>query len=253
MHFSNRFFIQFFKYIIKKNKNMKKALIVWGGWDGHTPKETAQLFERELKKNNFDVMVADNWNITEKIDMFGLDLIIPLWTMGEITEEHRNNVLKAVASGVGIAGCHGGMNDAFRNDTWWQFMTGSQWVEHPGGDGIEYEVNIKAISNPITDGIKDFIVKSEHYYIHVDPCVEVLATTKFPNAPGLNMFNPICDVPVVYTKLCGYGRVFYTSLGHTYKIFEDYKDAKTIMVRGMIWAANGKIRNGDLKQFKTWG
>ena len=42
------------------------------------------------------------------------------------------------AAGCGIAGCHGGMCDAFRQDVEWQFMTGGQWVSHPGGDGVEY-------------------------------------------------------------------------------------------------------------------
>ena len=60
---------------------------------------------------------------------------------------------------VGIAGNHGGMCDAFRNNVEWQFMTGGNWVAHPGNDGTEYEVNIKQSSSPIVKGIADFMVR----------------------------------------------------------------------------------------------
>ena len=95
--------------------------------------------------------------------------------MGEIDTKVRENIVKAVAAGTGLAGCHGGMCDAFRNDVEWQFMTGGQWVSHPGGDGISYEVNIRKGSSPIVEGLEDFPVCSEQYYLHVDPAVEVLA------------------------------------------------------------------------------
>ncbi len=157
--------------------------------------------------------------------------------MGEISEEYAVNVANAVEEGVGIAGCHGGMCDAFRNNTTWQFLTGSQWVAHPGNDGVEYTVNIKKnSSSPIIEGIEDFAVKSEQYYIHIDPCVNVLATTRFPTVDGPHAANGIVDVPVVYTKLWGRGRVFYNSLGHNASVF-DIPEARKLMRNGFLWAA----------------
>jgi type 1 glutamine amidotransferase len=162
-----------------------------------------------------------------------------MWTMGTIRREQLLPVLEAVASGVGLAGCHGGMCDAFRNETEWQFMTGGQWVAHPGNDGTPYTVNIrKNGSSPIVDGLGDFIMKSEQYYVHVDPAVNVLATTRFPTAKGYHTTNGEADVPVTWTKMWGYGRVFYTSLGHHNDIFDVF-EAQEMMVRGMLWAAAG--------------
>ena len=158
--------------------------------------------------------------------------------MGKITQEQLQPVLAAVESGVGLAGCHGGMCDAFRESTDWQFMTGSQWVAHPGNDGVEYMVYIKRGSSPIVEGIPDFKVASEQYYIHVDPAVEVLATTIFP-APGTSgphTANGPVEVPVMYTKRWGKGRVFYSSLGHHADIF-DIPEALETMRRGFLWAA----------------
>ena len=136
---------------------MSKALIVWGGWDGHEPEQVAAIFERILKEEQFEVEVSntlESYADAEKLR--GLDLIVPLWTMGQIEQELVNNVSAAVQSGVGLAGLHGGMCDAFRNNVDWQFMTGGQWVAHPGNDGVEYMVNMKRGSSPLLDHIEDF-------------------------------------------------------------------------------------------------
>ncbi len=218
----------------------QKALIVWGGWDGHEPKLVAGRFETVLRKEGFDVEVSDSLDSFLDLEkLMGLDLIVPVWTMGEITKEQTEPVVEAVASGVGMAGCHGGMCDSFRNSVQWQFMTGGNWVAHPGGDGVEYRVEMKNSSSPLVEGITDFTVKSEQYYLHVDPAVEVLATTRFPEVKWFHSTNRKVDMPVVWTKRWGHGRVYYNSLGHHNDIF-DIPEALELMRRGMLWAAEGR-------------
>lgn len=219
---------------------MKKALIVQGGWEGHEPKKVAEIFQRTLGQCDFEVEVSDTLDaFLDKEKLKGLDLIVPIWTGGKISREQVQSVIEAVGSGVGIAGCHGGLCDAFRESVEWQFMTGGNWVSHPGGDGVRYTVNIKKGSSPIVEGIDDFEVESEQYYLHVDPAVEVLATTRFPVANWYHAANGHVDVPVVWTKRWGLGRVFYCSLGHHADIF-DIPEALEIMRRGFLWAAEGK-------------
>ena len=218
-----------------------KALIVWGGWPGHEPELVARRFTRLLQENGFEVEVADTLEAFLDVEhLKQLDLIVPLWTMGTITPEQCAAVLEAVASGVGIAGTHGGMCDAFRQDVNWQFMTGAQWIAHPGNDGTKYRVNIRrGASSPIIDGIEDFDVVSEQYCLHVDPCINVLATTRLPVKGGYHVTNGEYDMPVLYTKMWGYGRVFYSALGHHDDVF-DIPEAQETMLRGMLWAAEGK-------------
>ncbi|MBD8836771.1 ThuA domain-containing protein [Paenibacillus sp. CFBP 13594] len=219
---------------------MSKALIVWGGWDGHEPEQVAAIFERILKEEQFEVEVSNTLeSYADAEKLMGLDLIVPLWTMGQIEQELVNNVSAAVQSGVGLAGIHGGMCDAFRNNVDWQFMTGGQWVAHPGNDGVEYVVNMKRGSSPLLDHIEDFQVKSEQYYLHVDPAVEVLATTRFPVVTGPHAANGPVDMPVVWTKRWGAGRVFYNSLGHHADIV-DMKPVTEMMRSGFKWTAAGK-------------
>ena len=222
---------------------MKKALIFQGGWDGHEPQLTSKRFAGLLEKNGIAAEIYDTLDcLADYEKLLTYDLIVACWTGGELKWEYSQNVSEAVARGVGLAGCHGGMCDAFRNDTNWQFMTGGQWVSHPGGDGVEYTVNIRRGTSPLVEGLEDFTVKSEHYYLHVDPAIEVLATTRFPNA-GVNYYhsaNKPIDMPVIWTKYWGLGRVFYNSLGHHDDIFVNSPNAEILMERGMVWAAGGK-------------
>jgi type 1 glutamine amidotransferase len=213
---------------------MKKALLVWGGWSGHEPKQCVDIFAPYLQTQGYDVEVSDNLDVyLDKAKMASLALVVPVWTMGTITHEQETGLLEAVKGGVGIAGWHGGMGDSFRNNTEYQFMVGGQWVAHPGGV-IDYKVNITHHTDPITAGLKDFKMHSEQYYMHVDPANEVLATTTFGGEYAPWIKGTV--MPVVWKRTWGAGRVFYTSLGHIAKDF-DVVEALTIVQRGMLWAS----------------
>lgn len=221
--------------------SLKKSIIFQGGWDGHEPALVANRFKGLLEKNGYQCEVYDHQDVLNDLTfLMSLDLIVPCWTMGEIMPEYVKNISKAVAAGTGLAGCHGGMCDAFRNDVEWQFMTGGQWVSHPGGDGVDYTVNICKSSSSIVEGLEDFPVCSEHYYLHIDPAVEVLATTRFPIVDYYHIANKPVDMPVAWTKFWGNGRVFYCSLGHHDDVFDKSPGAQILMERGLLWAAKGK-------------
>ncbi|NOY79717.1 MAG: ThuA domain-containing protein [Kiritimatiellaeota bacterium] len=209
----------------------RKALVVWGGWAGHTPEECADLFAPWLESQGFDVVVSATLDAYADSDlMASLNLIVPIWTMGQISREQERGLLAAVRAGAGIAGWHGGMCDSFRNNTEYQWMTGGQWVAHPGGCVPEYEVHITDPNHPITRGVSDFTLRNtEQYYLHVDPSNRVLATTEFDIGDGVVM-------PYVWTRTWGEGRVFYAAFGHTHKDF-DVPEAREIVQRGMLWAA----------------
>lgn len=213
---------------------MKKALMVWGGWEGHEPKQGVDIFAPFLREHGFDVAIADSLEAYEDLaKLQGYDLISQTWTMGQITDTQEKNLLAAIESGVGFAGWHGGMGDSFRNNPTYQFMVGGQWVAHPGNI-IDYTVNIIKPSDPIMSGLKDFNVKSEHYYMHVDPSNDVLATTTF-NGAHVPWVEGVV-MPVVWKRPWGKGRVFYSSLGHVAKDF-DVPEVQEIMKRGLVWAS----------------
>lgn len=225
---------------------MKKALIFRGGWEGHEPVPVSLRLGSLLEKAGMQVDIFDGVQcLSDKEKLLEYDLIVPCVTMGEIPDNYVENVSYAVSRGVGLAGCHGGMCDAFRSSTDWQFITGGQWVAHPGNDGVEYMVNICCKDNPITNGIDDFKVCSEQYYLHVDPAIQILATTRFPVASGYHCTNKPVDMPVAWTKYWGQGRVFYCSIGHNAGVFDSCSSFELLMQRGMEWASCGKENSFD--------
>ena len=213
-----------------------KALIVYGGWKGHEPDKVAPILAKALGENDVEVELADTLDSLNELEpLLGLDLIVPVWTMGKLAGPQCQSLCGAVEAGVGIAGVHGGMGDSFREATLYQFMVGGQFVAHPGGQ-IDYRVHIVDHVDPITAGLGHFDYHSEQYYMHVDPSNHVLATTMVEHNG--------CTMPVVWKRAYGKGRVFYSSLGHAAAEF-DVPEALTIITRGMLWAAEGKQAAGD--------
>jgi type 1 glutamine amidotransferase len=215
---------------------MKSALIVYGGWAGHDPEECAAIYRRWLHEDGFAVRTATETSAFADPSIHDLSLIIPIFTMSKIEKAEAENLTKAVESGVGLAGHHGGMSDAFRESVDYQFMVGGQWVAHPGNI-IDYQVDITKPEDPIMSGLKAFPYTSEQYYMHVDPSNEVLATTTFTGEHAGWIDGVV--MPVVWKRRHGAGKVFHMTLGHQAKEFENSNMA-TIMRRGMNWAARAE-------------
>ena len=214
----------------------KKVLMVYGGWDGHDPKQTAHLFAGLLEDAGLDVTLSETLDSFLDAELMGsVDMVVPTFTMSTITREQEAGLLHAIREGgVNAGGWHGGMADAFRDNTEYQFMVGGQWVAHPG-NVIDYRVNVTDQDHPITAGIPDFDMHSEQYYMHTDPSNEVLATTTFGGEHAAWIDGTV--MPVVWTRSYGLGKVFYCSLGHVIADF-DVPEAREIVRRGLLWAAD---------------
>jgi hypothetical protein len=212
---------------------MKQALIVWGGWAGHEPEACAHTVGALLRPHGFEVRLATGTQAFADPALPALDLIVPIITMSKIEKAEALALSDAVRAGVGMAGFHGGMCDAFRDSVDYQFITGGQWVAHPGGI-IDFRVNVVRRDDPVMHGIDDFDYRSEQYYMHVDPSNHVLATTTFSgqHAPWIEGVV----MPVVWKRRHGQGRVFYSALGHVAAEF-DHPSMRSIIERGMLWAA----------------
>lgn len=213
---------------------MKRSLMVWGGWEGHEPRQCVDIFAPLMEAAGFEVDISDSLDVYLDAErMRSYAVITQVYTMSTITREQEQGLLDAIDGGVGFAGWHGGMADAFRNNTNYQFMVGGQWVAHPGNI-IDYTVNITDREDPITAGLKDFAMHSEQYFMHIDPSNEVLATTTFSGQYCAWIDGVV--MPVVWKRRWGAGRIFYASVGHVAADF-DVPEAKEIVRRGMLWAA----------------
>ncbi len=212
---------------------MREALIVWGGWSGHEPEQGSAIVSAMLEEEGFKVYVEDTTEAFADPAIRDMHLIVPIVTMSKIEKEELDNLTAAIEGGVGLAGYHGGMSDAFREAVEYQFMVGGQWVAHPG-NVIDFRVNVKKGDDPIMEGIADFDYHSEQYYMHVDPRIEVLATTTFSGEHA--WWTKDVVMPVVWKHSYGKGRVFHSTLGHVSSEFQ-VPEMRTIVRRGLLWAA----------------
>jgi uncharacterized protein len=215
----------------------KRALFVYGGWEGHEPAKCRDLWVPWLEGQGFEVQVSANHDPYADAALMGrLDLVVQTWTMGTIAKEPLRGLVEAVRGGLGFAGWHGGIVDAYRQETDYQFMVGGQFVAHPGGM-IDFTVHVADPQDPIMAGIADFKVRTEQYYMHVDPNNRVLATTAFTGEHASWIAG--ATMPVVWKRLHGKGRVFFSALGHQASDFS-VREVGEITRRGLLWAGEGR-------------
>ena len=212
---------------------MRKALIVWGGWAGHEPEAGAATVGAMLREDGFEVEITSDYAAFGAPDLKHLSLVVPIITSDVIDRDHILNLVAAVRSGVGLASYHGGLATSFRDQINFHYLTGVQWVQHPG-DIVDYRVHVEKPFDPIMAGISDFDYHSEQYYLHYDPSIDILATTLFTGehdaaTTGIKM-------PVVFKRQFGAGRIFYSALGHVVAEFAN-PEMRTILRRGLNWAA----------------
>ncbi|HEY6738193.1 MAG TPA: ThuA domain-containing protein [Actinopolymorphaceae bacterium] len=215
----------------------RRALVVRGGWEGHVPVESTDRFVPFLENEGFTVRIEDDLDVyLEAEELSRTDLVLQIWTMGEITAAQREGLDAAVRAGTGFAGWHGGIADAFRADLEYNFMVGGQFISHPHGF-TDYEVTVvpEKASHPIVAGIDRFEVHTEQYYVHADPSNDVLATTTFAHHEKYPWIEGV-QMPVVWTRPWGAGRVFVCTVGHKLDDL-DTPEVRTIIEKGLLWAS----------------
>ena len=216
---------------------IRQALIVRGGWEGHSPVEATDRFIPFLKENGFSIEVHDGPDVyadTEKLAT--VDLVLQCYTQGVATDEQVLSLSAAVRAGTGLAGWHGGIVDSFRGSPDYLHLTGGQWAAHPGGF-VEYEVVVagERSSHPIMAGLDRWRLNTEQYWVLTDELNDVLATTTFPVGPETPWREEL-TCPAVWTRQWGQGNVFVSTMGHKLEDL-DHPDVRTLTERGLLWAS----------------
>ena len=228
---------------------MKSALVVRGGWDGHQPVEATDLFIPYLRENGYDVRIEDSPKVYADAEyMAGVDLIMQCMTMSTIERDELAGLEAAVRAGTGLAGWHGGIADSYRNSSDYLHLIGGQFACHPGKHPDEligeqsdnyrpYTINMLpgAAEHPITVGIDDFELVTEQYWVLNDSYLDVLATTTQAVRPWDPWTRPVVS-PAIWTRQWGQGRIFVTTAGHRVEILQD-PNVETIIRRGLLWAS----------------
>jgi hypothetical protein len=236
----------------------RSALVVRGGWEGHSPVEATDRFVPFLEETGFAVRVEDSPEVYTDADaLAGIDLVMQCYTMGTASNEAVAGLRTAIAAGTGFGGWHGGIADSFRNTSDYLHLVGGQFVDHPAripghrtGDPsdnyVTYTVNIRpeTADHPIVAGLEDFELDTEQYWVLTDDYIDVLATTTLAARPEDPWHRPV-TAPAIWTRNWGAGRIFVATPGHSPDIL-DHPTVRTVIERGLLWAArepSGPPRN----------
>ncbi len=219
------------------NTRNRRALVVRGGWEGHSPVEATDRFIPFLKENGFSVEVHDTPEVyADAATLAATDLVVQCYTQGVATDEQVLGLSAAVQAGTGMAGWHGGIVDSFRGSPDYLHLTGGQWAAHPGGF-VEYEAVVvgERADHPIVSGLDRWQLDTEQYWVLTDALNDVLATTTFPVGPDTPWREEL-TCPAVWTRQWGKGRVFVSTIGHKLEDL-DIPDIRTMTQRGLLWAS----------------
>ena len=219
------------------DSHTRRALVVRGGWEGHSPVEATERFMPFLRDHGFSVEVCEDLGVYDDAPAVAAnDLVIQCWTQGEITEQQVENLSSAVRRGTGFAGWHGGIVDAFRAMPEYLQLTGGQFATHPGGiKDHDVQVVPERADHPIVAGLDRWTQHTEQYWSLADSMNDVLATTCF-RAEDDTPWREDVTAPAVWTRQWGRGRVFVSTIGHTPEDL-DVPAVRTLTERGLLWAS----------------
>jgi type 1 glutamine amidotransferase len=215
----------------------RNALVVRGGWEGHSPREATDSFLPFLNEEGYDVHTSGTLDAYADPDlMAGTDLIVQCWTQGTISREQLAGLSEAITAGTGFAGWHGGIADSFRNSSDYLHLVGGQFACHPGGF-VDYaiEVSAEGRGHPIVEGFTKVEVHTEQYWVLADAYSQVLATTTLPSRPGDPWRDAVVS-PAVWARRWGAGRIVVCTVGHRLEDL-DVPEIRAIVERGMTWAS----------------
>ena len=230
--------------------NERTALVVRGGWAGHEPVQATDLFIPHLRAHGFAVEVADSpAPYADPELMARTDLVVQCMTMATIAPEEVAGLVTAVAAGTGLAGWHGGIADAFRSSADYLQLIGGQFAAHAARCGpeertgdqsdnyVRHRITLTPAAgrHPITEGLADFELDTEQYWVLTDDLNDVLATTTTEPRPWAPWHRPV-TAPAVWTRRWGQGRVFVATPGHTVAVLQE-PNVRTIVERGLLWAS----------------
>jgi len=220
-----------------ENVAPRRALVVRGGWEGHSPVEATERFIPFLEESGFSVDIWDGPDAyADRQLLAAADLVLQCYTQGEATDEQVTNLSDAVRAGTGLAGWHGGVVDSFRGSPDYLHLTGGQWAAHPGGF-VDYEVQVvdERRDHPVVEGLDRWKHHTEQYWCLTDDLNDVLATSRF-EATRDTPWREDLVVPAVWTRQWGAGRVFVSTIGHKLEDL-DVPEVRTLTERGLLWAA----------------
>ena len=144
--------------------------------------------------------------------------------VGELTNTQERGLLSFVDSGGGFFGLHTAAA-SFRECEGYHRMLNGFFNGH--SPHMKFTVTVSDPGDPITEGLADFEVTDELYYLKHDPG---------KSHHLLQAYDETRDETHVmaFKHTCGEGRVFFFALGHDMAVLEN-PNFQQVVLRGALW------------------
>lgn len=204
----------------------------------HRFEEMGPHIQEALETDRIEVTLTTDRD--ELVDLSGYDVVLDYLTDSTLDEAQREGLLSFVETGGGYFGLHcasdltstepddpdeviDGRDEPFPE---LRELIGGHFLTHP--EKSTYDVRVVDTHHPITASLPDLRVFDEAYVVDVDlEAVRVLARMDHPDH---------ADMPVLWVRDHGDGRVCYCSIGHTVSTVTD-PDVGELLRRAVRWVA----------------
>ncbi|MBC8218685.1 MAG: ThuA domain-containing protein [Planctomycetes bacterium] len=218
-----------------------KVLLITGDDVGAHPWREISETTREIlvASKKFDVKVCEDPLILEsETALKAYDVIvftIYARSMPMPPEQAKKNLMDFVKSGKGFFVQHLATASFAKWDEFGK-LCGRKWIMGTSGHGprVPFQAKITDQKHPITAGLDDFIVDDELYAkLQGTGEINVLVTADSDWSKKTE--------PLIFTLNYGKGRTVHNAFGHDGKALMT-PNVKKIIVRGVEWAATGKVK-----------
>ncbi|MBN1446155.1 MAG: ThuA domain-containing protein [Candidatus Omnitrophica bacterium] len=206
---------------------MKKVLYVYGGGPHPTEWIGGKISGLLDAGGKFKMEMTTDFDMFASLKESGYDaVIIYTATFNDALKGKREEgLLGFVREGGGLVGLHSAAF-SFRESRSYIEMLNAEYFKHP--DIHEFKISIADKAHYITEGMADFSVYDEMYHLqNYDPSKATL------------LFKTVWegkDIPLVFARDYGKGRLVYVANGHTKEAWENSEFQK-IIVRAITYTA----------------
>lgn len=190
--------------------------------DGNGKYITAMLNETVNIKADF----SQDYNVlADGLDAY--QTVLFYTDVGELTSEQEKGLLSYISSGGGFFGLHTAAASFSKSEGYHGMLNGFFNGHSPY---MNFTVNVSDADHPITQGLDDYEVKDELYYLKHNPDT---------SHHLMHAYDSTKDETHVmaFHHTHGEGRVFYYALGHDMVVLEN-PSFQEVIRRGVLWVGN---------------
>jgi predicted dehydrogenase len=217
-------------------RSRKKKILMHVGGPYHDGQAAAKIFQAYIEKNAGRYKL----DVTEEMSAFGQGLsnydALVVFSMGEesLSASQEKALTKFVEAGGALVGIHCATCQFPKSKAWGQLL-GAQFKSHPPQQ--RFPVEIADWNRPPVLRVSSFEIHDELYLLkNIAPDIQVHATTHWQGE----------DVPLIWTRTQGQGRIYYNALGHGPDQWRRPRLLKSLL-RGLDWACGVEHRAGPIR------